>query len=223
MQATKNEWKCCRTHNLKGPFSLGGCIWQPCLRRLGFFSGIRAPGADPQSSGRSSASCTERPLQWDRTHRFLLLFNTENARAYADTNIKLKKAIHWHFCLMHLSTTVSAIPEFHEHIPSSTWSPVCGQQHYSASCKSSESRMQNKRKVHLSRTSELLLLLFTHPVDSEAGCGSKTTPKNFFVGLSPPLSNRTLVLCKHTHTHTTILKLSSKHCLTITRHYSSNA
>ncbi len=42
---------------------------------------------------------------------------------------------------------------------------------------------------NLSRTNEFLLLLFTHPVDSEAGGGSKTTSQDFLVGLGPPVSN----------------------------------
>lgn len=54
------------THGLRWPFSLGGCIWWFCRQPQGLFSGIRAPGAAPPSSGTASASCTVWLLQWDR-------------------------------------------------------------------------------------------------------------------------------------------------------------
>lgn len=54
---------------------------------------------------------------------------------------------------------------------------------------------QSKGKVNLAHTSELLLLLFTHPVDSEAGGSSKTTPENLLVRLSPPVGQRTRFFC----------------------------
>ena len=53
------------THGLCWPFSLGGCRWRLCLKPPGLFSGIRAPGAAPLSSGTPSASCTVWLLQRD--------------------------------------------------------------------------------------------------------------------------------------------------------------
>lgn len=57
-----------------------------------------------------------------------------------------------------------------------------------------------QERVDLCHTSEFLFLLLSHPVDGEAGCSSKTTAQNFLVGLSLPVSNRTVVLCgKYIH------------------------
>lgn len=57
-----------------------------------------------------------------------------------------------------------------------------------------------KKKKETQLTDEFLLLLFTHPVDSEAGCSSETTSQNFLVGLSPPVDGWPRVLCTETHT-----------------------
>lgn len=51
-------------------------------------------------------------------------------------------------------------------------------------------------KWYLFLTSEFLLLLFTHPVDSEAGGGSQPTPKDLLMGLGPLVGSCTWVLCK---------------------------
>lgn len=50
-------------------------------------------------------------------------------------------------------------------------------------------------KVNLSHTSELLLLLSAHPVDSEAGGSGETTSENLLVRLSPPVDQRSRFLC----------------------------
>lgn len=53
--------------------------------------------------------------------------------------------------------------------------------------------------LHWKLTSEFLLLLFTHPVDSETGCSSKTTPQDLLVGLGLPVTTCTRVLWGKTH------------------------
>lgn len=52
-----------------------------------------------------------------------------------------------------------------------------------------------KGNLNLAHTSDLFLLLFAHPVNSEAGCSSKTTPQNLLVRLSPSVGHRTWLLC----------------------------
>ena len=61
---------------------------------------------------------------------------------------------------------------------------------------------QPREKLNWSLTCEFLLLLFTHPVDSEAGCSSQPTPENFLMGLGLPVSEHPRVLCKNKNTKT---------------------